>query len=83
MPERKKQSELEQLVELLTKALNDTKSKECDSKPALEGKAKQALDEYIAISASLRGFPNEDPDKDKETDPRWKLPPLSSRADTK
>ncbi len=75
-----KKPELEQLVELLTKALNDTKSKACDSKPALDGKADQALREYKAISASLRGFPNKK--SDKETDPRWKLPPLSPRADT-
>lgn len=76
-----KKSELEQLVELLTKALNDTKLKACDSKPVLDGEAGRALQEYKAISASLRGFPNEKPDKE-ETDPRWKLPPLSLRADT-
>lgn len=76
-----KKSELEQLVELLTKALNDTKSKDCDSKPALDGMAKQALHEYKAISASLSGFPKKR--SDKKTDPRWKLPPLSPQADTK
>lgn len=75
-----KKSELEQLVALLTKSLNDTKSKACDSKPALEGKADIAFKEYKAISESLMGFPNKK--SDKETDPRWKLPPLSPRADT-
>ncbi len=80
MAESKKKSELEQLCELLTKTLNDTKSKDCDSILALDGKAKQALHEYKAISESLMGFPNEK--LDNETDPRWKLPPLSPRADT-
>jgi len=76
MAERESKSELEQLVELLTKALNDTKSKDCD----LKGEAKRAVDEYKTISESLMGFPNGR--SDKEIDPRWKLPPLSPQAKT-
>ena len=76
-----KKSELEQLVELLTKALNDSKLQVNDVKPqTLEGEAKRAFYEYKAMSESLRGFSNGR--SDKETDPRWKLPPLSTRADT-
>ena len=76
-----KKSELERLVELLTKTLNDSKSQVNHVNPqTLEGEAKRAFDEYKAMSESLMGFPNKQ--SDTEIDPRWKLPPLSPQADT-
>jgi len=62
---------LETLVKLLTDALNGTKSN------TLDGDAQVAIDEYIKIAKSLRGFPNGDA---SEAEPRWKIPPVSPRA---
>lgn len=58
---------------LLAKALSESKS------DALVGAAKQAADDYSDIVDALAGFPNR---QKSEKDPRWKLPPLSPRADT-
>ena len=77
-----RKSEVDRLCEAVIKALNNKNLKDCESKPALIGNAMLALEKYKAISSSLRGFPNEDPNNEKETDPRWKLPPLNPRADT-
>ena len=65
-------SDSAQLVKLLIAALNDLKP---ESKPNLVGKPKQAADEYKEIAEALRGFTT-------GGNNRWKLPPLSIRADT-
>lgn len=66
--------DLKQLVtDLQTNALNSTESN------TVVGAAKDAVDEYIKITESLKGFPDGDTE---EVDPRWKIPPVSLRADT-